>query len=171
VAPTPRLSGTRNLLIDIEIYLPEGDRFYSRTRKIGQAWCVRVLIVGNSAKADGLAEELAGPDHAVERHPDDPPPGGGPDEVGQIAEDLRKLEHVLGGSRPDAVLVASDSSAALAAVLVATKLEVPVARLEIPGVDSAGRNAGLIAQLADVVLAPEPTAIVDWVTGTYTPRP
>jgi hypothetical protein len=170
VAPTPRLSGTRNLLIDIEIYLPQGARLYSQTRKIGQAWCVRVLIVGNSAKADDLAEELAGPDRAVERHPDDPPPGSGPDEVGQIAEDLRELEQVLGRSRPDAVLVASDSSAALAAVLVATKLEVPVARLEIPGTDSDGRNAGLIAQLADAVLAPEPSEIVDWIRP-YTARP
>jgi hypothetical protein len=131
---------------------------------------VRVLLFGNSEKADALAEELAGTDHVVERHPDDAPPGDGADEVGQISRELRELERVLGENPPDAVLLASDSSAALAAVLVATKLEIPAARLEIPGEDSAGANARLIGQLADAALAPEPAAIVDWVRGTYTPR-
>jgi hypothetical protein len=170
VAPTPRLSGTRNLLIDIEIYLPAHSGVHSQTRKIGKASCVRIVLVGTSEEADSLAEELAGPDLVVDRHPDDALPGDGADEVEQIARDLRELERILGDRRPEAVLVASASSAALAAVLVATKLEIPAFRLEIEVGDPPGSNADLIRQLADAALAPEPAAILRRVRGTYTPR-
>jgi hypothetical protein len=90
--------------------------------------------------------------------------------VEQIARDLRELERILGDRRPEAVLVASASSAALAAVLVATKLEIPAFRLEIEVGDPPGSNADLIRQLADAALAPEPAAILRRVRGTYTPR-
>ena len=131
---------------------------------------MRVLLVGNSEKAGNLAGALAGTDLAVDRHPDGATHADGADEVDQIARDLRELERVLGENRPDAVLVASASNTALAAALVATKLEVPLLRLELPGEHSSGRNADLIDQLADASLAPEAAAIVDWVRDTYTPR-
>jgi hypothetical protein len=130
---------------------------------------VRILLVGNNANGGALAEEVNSPDLAVDRRPDGPPAGGGPDAIDQIARNLRELELVLTEGGPDAVLVASDSSASLAAVLVATKLGIPVARLESPG-ESADSNARLINRLADASLAPEPAAIMDWVRGTYTPR-
>ena len=131
---------------------------------------MRILLVANSGNAAGLAEKLDSEDVAVEQWPEDPPAGSGPDEIDQIAGDLRELERVLDEDGPDAVLLASDSSASLAAVLVATKVGIPVARLESPGGDSAAPNASLIRQLADAALAPEPAAIVDWIRGTYTPR-
>jgi hypothetical protein len=130
----------------------------------------RILLVGDSANTGALAEELNSADQAVELRPEDPPAGGGPDEIDQIAGDLRELERELVEGSPDVVLLASDSSASLAAVLVATKLGIPVARLVSPGGDSAGTNASLIRQLADAALAPAPAAIVDWIRGTYTPR-
>jgi hypothetical protein len=138
--------------------------------RIGKASPVRILLVGNTANTGALAEELNSADQAVEQRLDDPPAGDGPDEIDQIAGDLRELERDLGDNGPDAVLLASDSSAALAAVLVATKLGTPVARLEVPGEDSPGPNARLIRQLTDAPLAPEPAVIVDWIRGTYTPR-
>lgn len=130
---------------------------------------MRILLVGNSANTGALAEELNSADQPVELRLEDPPAGGGADEIDQIAGDLRELELALTESETTAVLVASDSSASLAAVLVATKLGIPVARLETPGGES-DSNARLIMQLADASLAPEPAAIVDWVRGTYTPR-
>jgi len=131
---------------------------------------VRILLVAASGNAAGLAEKLDSEDVAVKLHPEGLPADGGPEEVDEIARDLRELERLLEEDGPDAVLLASDSSGALAAVLVATKLGTPVARLETSGEDSTGPNARLIRQLADAVLAPEPTAIVDWIRGTYTPR-
>jgi hypothetical protein len=131
---------------------------------------VRILLVGNSANSNALVEGLDATDLAVEQRPEDPPPDGGPDEIDQIAGDLRELERALTEGAPDAVLLASDSSASLAAVLVATKLGIPVAHLEIPRGGSAGSNAHLIRQLADAALAPEPAAIMDWIRGTYTSR-
>ena len=129
-----------------------------------------VLLVGNSANIASLARELDGADLTVERWPEDPSAGGGAEEVAAIARELRKFETALDHDGPHAVLLASDSSAALAAVLVATKLGAPVGRIELSGEDSTSANADLIRHLADAALAPEPAAIVDWVRDTYTPR-
>jgi UDP-N-acetylglucosamine 2-epimerase len=67
--------------------------------------------------------------------------------------------------------VSSDSSAALSAVLVATKLRTPVAAIERAGREPGGVNGRLIRQLSDVRLAPEPAAISNWLRDTYTQRP
>jgi threonine dehydrogenase-like Zn-dependent dehydrogenase len=131
---------------------------------------VRILIVGNSGNTGALAEGLEGAEVMVERWPDDPPPSGGPEEVAAIARELRELERALGEGGPDVVLVASGSSAALAAVLVATKLGTPVGWIGAAGEDPAGANVSLIRLLADAALAPDPTAIVDWSRDTYTDR-
>jgi UDP-N-acetylglucosamine 2-epimerase len=139
----------------------------SKSVRLGR---VRVLLVGDSAAAATLAEELETPDLAVERWPEHPPPANGDDEIAAIARELRELERALGQDGPDAVLLASDSSAAVAAILVATKLGTPVGRVEPITGDPAGANMRLIAQLADAALAPVPAAIVDWLRDTYTPR-
>jgi UDP-N-acetylglucosamine 2-epimerase len=132
---------------------------------------MRVLLVGNSGKAAALAEELTAADLVVARWHDDPKTEGAADEIGLIARELRELERVIGqDSPPDAVLVTSDSSAAVAAVLVATKLGTPVGRIELAGDRQEGMNALLIRQLADAPLAAEAASIANWVRGSYTAR-
>ena len=129
---------------------------------------MRVLLVGNGEGAAALAGGLDGEDIVIERRPDEAVPASGPDEIGALARALREFEETLSAGGPDAVLVSSDSSAALSAVLVATKLRTPVAAIERePG----GVNGRLIRQLSDVRLAPEPAAISNWLRDTYTERP
>jgi hypothetical protein len=132
---------------------------------------MRVLIVGDAPEADAVEERLLASRVAVERRGDDPPPGDGSQEIAEIARDLREFEGLLGRSGAGAVLVASDSPAALAAVLVATKVGTPVALLEPPG-DPAddGANARVIRRLADTTLARDPAAVVDWVRAGYPAR-
>src|SRR3954452_15241642 len=162
VAPTPRFSGTRNLFIDIEIYLPATPRTYSRGREIGKGCAMRVLIVGGP-EITSVGEELEAAGVTVDHRDDDAPASGGPQEIAEIAADLREFERTLSENRVDAVLVASSSAAALAAVIIATKAGVPVARLRTAGgATDEGANARLIAQLADSALAPEAAAVVDW---------
>lgn len=128
---------------------------------------MRVLIVGGP-ETTSLGEELEVAGVTVDLRGDGAPPGGGREEIAEIAADLREFETKLGENGADAVLVASSSPAALAAVIVATKAGVPVARLQSPGVSAAeGANARLIAQLADIALAPEPAAIVAWARDGY----
>ena len=72
----------------------------------------------------------------------------------------------------DGVLVASDSPAALAAVIVATKLRTPVARLDpLEHGEEVGTNARLIGELSDARLAPDPATITDWARGGYPGSP
>ena len=132
---------------------------------------MRVLLVGNGEEASRLAEELDGERIAVGRRPDDSAPAVGPEEIAAIAHELREFERALGDGGPDAVLVASASSASLAAVLVATKLGTPVAAVDSDGNDAGGVNARLIRQLSDAQLAADASVIVDWLRDTYTERP
>jgi UDP-N-acetylglucosamine 2-epimerase len=128
-------------------------------------------LVGNSEETSRLAQLLDDRDVALERRVDGGPgPSGGPEEIAAIASELREFERILGEGGPDAVLVASDSSASLAAVLVATKLRTPVAGIESAGSQHGGANARLIRRLSDAELAPEAGAISNWLRGTYTQR-
>jgi hypothetical protein len=133
---------------------------------------VRILIVGDGRRADSLREELTDSGLQVEHRTDDPPCGDGPHEIAAIARDLREFERALGeGGEGATILVASDSPAALAAVVVATKLGVPVARIESPAASGGdGSNARLIRQLADSSLAPDAARVVDWVAHHYPHR-
>jgi UDP-N-acetylglucosamine 2-epimerase len=132
---------------------------------------MRVLLVGNSDETSRLAQLLDDGDLALERRVDGgSEPSGGPEEIAAIASALREFERVLGEGGPDAVLVASDSSASLAAVLIATKLRTPVAGIEPAGSERYGANARLIRRLSDAELAPEAAAISNWLRGTYTHR-
>jgi UDP-N-acetylglucosamine 2-epimerase len=127
-------------------------------------------LVGNSEETSRLARLLDDGDLALERHVDGFEPSGGPGEIAAIASELREFERILGEGGPDAVLVASDSNASLAAVLVATKLRTPVAGIESAVSDCHGANARVIRRLSDAELAPEAAAISTWLRGTYTQR-
>jgi UDP-N-acetylglucosamine 2-epimerase len=128
---------------------------------------VRVLLVGNSEESSGLEERLDGDGIAVELRPDDSEPAGGPEEVAAIARELREFEAALGAGLVDAVLVRSASSASLAAVIVATKLGIPVA-LTASDERDRGVNARLIDQLSGARLAPEAAEVSNWLRDTYT---
>jgi UDP-N-acetylglucosamine 2-epimerase len=132
---------------------------------------MRVLIVGAGPETAPIGEGLEAAGVAVEWHGADSPAADGSEEVLEIARDLLDLERALSEQGADAVLIGSDSSAALAAVIVATKLGTPVARLE-PSRDATHEeaNARVIHQLADTALAPDPAAIVNWLRGGYSPR-
>jgi UDP-N-acetylglucosamine 2-epimerase len=132
---------------------------------------VKILLVGDTGDATALADELVGEGVDVERRADEPGPASGADEIGALARELREFERALGDGGPDLVLVASASSAALAAVLVATKVGTPVAAIERAGGEPGTVNARLIRQLSDARLAPEAAAISGWLRGTYTERP
>jgi UDP-N-acetylglucosamine 2-epimerase len=134
---------------------------------------VRILIVDDNAHPEALPGQIDGVDLTVQRWPArGQPDRDGAEEIAAIARSLREFEEELGNGGPDAVLLGSDSSAALAAVIVATKLGTPVASLAAAGVaESAGTNHRLIRQLSDTILAPEPAAIAAWLRASYTPEP
>jgi UDP-N-acetylglucosamine 2-epimerase len=132
---------------------------------------MRVLIVGEGPETASIGEGLEAAGVAVERRGANPPAADGSEELLEIARDLVDVERVLSEDRADAVLVGSHSSAALAAIIVATKLGTPVARLERSGeATPEDANARVIRQLADTALAPDPAAIVNWLRGGYSPR-
>jgi hypothetical protein len=132
---------------------------------------MRVLIVGAGSGASSIGGELEAAGIEVEHRADDPSPADGSQEITEIASDLREFEATLGGPGADAVLIGSESAAALAAVVVATKMGVPVASLLAPEeAGSQGANARVIRQLADAALAPDATAVVQWLRGGYPAR-
>jgi UDP-N-acetylglucosamine 2-epimerase (non-hydrolysing) len=128
---------------------------------------MRLMIVGEDGQPDRLAEALRSREIAVERPPAEPVPAAG--EAAKVAAAMRAFEELLTGHRPNALLLASSSNSALAALLVATKLGIPVARLEGGADDSSGSrgvNPRLIRQLADTALAADPEAIAVWLGAT-----
>jgi len=132
---------------------------------------MRVLIVGDAREADAVEDGLRASGVGVERRGDGPPRDHGSEEIAEIARELREFEGLLGEPDAGAVLVASDSPAALAAVLVATKAGIPVARLEQPG-EGGGEDANgrVIRRVADTILAPDPAAVEQWVHAGYPAR-
>ena len=74
----------------------------------------------------------------------------------------------MDGERPNAVVLADAGDRALAGVLVATKLLIPVVALE----QSQGANRDLIAQLADRVMPTDAGEIAAWIAAApKLPRP
>ncbi len=67
------------------------------------------------------------------RPPKDSLPEAATDEVAQIARGLIAFETLFADEAPDAVLLVSTSNLALAAILVATKVRIPVAAPGAPG--------------------------------------
>jgi UDP-N-acetylglucosamine 2-epimerase len=122
---------------------------------------MRVLLVGDDGR-DGLAGALGELGLSVEVVP--AAAGGEEGGPAALAGRLRAFERLLADGAVRAVLVGSASDDALAAILVASKLSVPTARLESPDLAPAGTeiNRTVIAQLADAALAPEPQAVARW---------
>lgn len=122
---------------------------------------MRVLLVGDDG-LDGLAAALGERGLSV----DVPPATAGGEEGGPtaLAGRLRVFERLLADGADRAVVVGSASDEALAAILVASKLTVPTARLDPPDRATSGIevNRTVIEQLADAVLARDPDAVTRW---------
>jgi|Tabmets5t2r1_1033131.scaffolds.fasta_scaffold99731_2 hypothetical protein len=117
-----------------------------------------VFLVGHRDAAAALLESLS--DVGLEASVDEHPTAADKGEIAVLAEELLRLESALAERRPAAVLLADTSDRALAAALVATKLLIPVAAVDLDGTD--GANARLLAQLADRKLSAEPGEIRAW---------
>ena len=132
---------------------------------------MRVLIVGESPETESISRALEDERVAVAHRRDGPAPADSAEEIAAIARDLREIENALVNPGAGAVIVASQSSGALAAVIVATKLCTPVARLGAPdGPAAEAVNSRLIHQMADTSLAPDPSAVLEWVRASYAPQ-
>jgi UDP-N-acetylglucosamine 2-epimerase len=119
---------------------------------------MKVLIVGELEGRRGLAAALEAESVDVGRPPEGSLPAPAGDEVAELAEALIAFDRLFAADALDAVLVASTSNLALAAVLVATKVRIPVVGL-VTQTEHEDRlselNRGLIAQLADFTAADE----------------
>jgi UDP-N-acetylglucosamine 2-epimerase len=113
---------------------------------------MKIVIVGEKGRPHALAGALETGGASVERPPKSVLGAAHDDQVGELAAGLIAFERLFADDAPDAVLLVSSSNLALAAVLVATKLQIPVAALVEAGRDE-GRvsdmNWRLIEQLAD----------------------
>jgi hypothetical protein len=123
---------------------------------------MRVLLVSDDTGPDDLAAELRERGLSVDMAP--PTSTGKQAGLAALAGGLRAFERLLTAGAPSAVVVDSASDAALAAVLVASKLGVPTARLDPSDRAPAGTevNRTVIEQLADAVLARDPEAVAAW---------
>jgi hypothetical protein len=109
---------------------------------------VSVIIAGNPSSASALAETLArGGTEARAWSPEPPEDAGDPGSSAPLARALVSFDAQVQATKPEAVVLADDSDAALAAALVATKLLITVEA--VPGAsEAASANGRLIAQLA-----------------------
>jgi hypothetical protein len=125
---------------------------------------MKVMFVGEGHRA--VEEALAGEGFHVLHAPTDELDGP-PDTVAEIAAGLRAFETALGGGEVERLVLAGSSNPALAALLVATKMQIPVAAI---GDEEAGRtddaasgvNEQVIESLADETLGDDPAAIAGW---------
>jgi UDP-N-acetylglucosamine 2-epimerase len=122
------------------------------------------MLIGDWTGADALAGSLEAEEVEVKRAPQRlSAPGGS--QIAGIAASLVAWEELMSEDSPDAVLLASASDAALAAVVVATRRQITVVSLE----DAASNddpelelNGRLIHQLADVTLTGDPGTVGAW---------
>jgi hypothetical protein len=94
----------------------------------------------------------------------DPPEAGLEGNCGgveEVAAGMRAFEGLFGRSTLGALLLAGSSDLALAGLLVATKLQIPVASVDHEERDHPV-NSRVIEQLADASLADEAQAIAKW---------
>ncbi len=110
------------------------------------------LVVGERLPTQRLAQALSqrGRTARTWNQGGDPTPDHS---VQPLAAALVAFEQALQADRPELVLLADDSDAALAAALVATKLLIPVEAIEGAAAGS-GVNARLISQLAATYTLP-----------------
>jgi UDP-N-acetylglucosamine 2-epimerase len=113
---------------------------------------MKIVIVGEQGRPHALAGALETEGADVERPPKSAFGAAHEDQVGELAAALIAFERLFVDDAPDAVLLVSTSNLALAAVLIATKLHIPVAAL-VEATRNEGRmsemNWRLIEQLAD----------------------
>ena len=117
---------------------------------------MKIVIVGEKGRPHALAEALETGGVHIERPPKSAFGAADDDQVGELAAALIAFERLFAGDVTDAVLLVSTSNLALAAVLVATKLQIPVAALVEAARDEGGMsemNWRLIEQLADGTVA------------------
>jgi UDP-N-acetylglucosamine 2-epimerase len=113
---------------------------------------MKIVIVGEKGRPHALAGALETGGVDVERPPKSAFGAAHDDQVGELAAALIAFERLFADDAPDAVLLVSTSNLALAAVLVATKLQIPVAALVEAAQDESRvseMNWRLIEQLAD----------------------
>jgi UDP-N-acetylglucosamine 2-epimerase len=113
---------------------------------------MKILIVGERERPHGLAVALETAGADVERPPKSAFGATHGDQVGELAAALIAFERLFAEDPPDAVLLVSPSNLALAAVLVATKVQIPVAASVQTAQSEDGSsemNRRLIEQLAD----------------------
>ena len=103
-----------------------------------------ITIVGSEAEAGLLAQAAREAELEAATVVEAP---GTATSAAALAQRLRELEETLTSQPPDAVVLADDTDTALAALLVAAKLCVPVAAAG--GTAAASPNSRLIAQLVD----------------------
>jgi UDP-N-acetylglucosamine 2-epimerase len=122
---------------------------------------MRVLIVGERVEPHALVGALEAAGAELERPPEDPLAAASGDQVAELAGALLAFDGLLGDNPPDGVLLVSASNLALAAVLVASKLQIPVATLaqEAPTGPASDLNRRLVEQLADGTVADDPATI------------
>jgi len=117
---------------------------------------MKVVIVGEKGRPHALAGALETGGVDVERPPKSAFGAAHDDQVGELAAALVAFERQFADDAPNAVLLVSTSNLALAAVLVATKLQIPVAALVEAAQDESRvseMNWRLIEQLADGTVA------------------
>ena len=128
---------------------------------------MRILLVSEHPPPDELVASLQQAGVALQLPPAELAPRSDASELTEIASALREFEQLMSRDGPDAVLLGSASNQALGALLVASKLGVPVARLEgVPGEGASPINRRVIEQLADATLAGEAEAIAAWARDT-----
>ena len=140
---------------------------------------MRVLIVGEGGGPHPLAVALEAAGADVARPPESAFDGAPDDQVGELAAALVAFERLLVEEPPDAVLLVSTTNLALAAVLVAAKLRIPVAarveaapedrasELNAPPDRAARRRHGRGRRRTDRRLAARPDR---WLTVPKPPR-
>jgi UDP-N-acetylglucosamine 2-epimerase len=134
---------------------------------------MKVFVVGEGRRS--IEAELSAREAFEVIRPPEHPPGARRGEVAELAAALRALEALLAGEGAERVVIAGSSDLALAAVLVATKMGVPVAAVgdeRDRSDDGPGAvNSRLIARLADTTLDPDPGAAIAWLRrGEPAPR-
>jgi UDP-N-acetylglucosamine 2-epimerase len=125
---------------------------------------VRVALVGDERPAVRAALEAEGEVELVE--PPEALAASRDGQIGELAAALRAFERLFGDERVERVVLVGSSNLNLAAVLVATKMLIPVGALQDANRGEAkgplAVNARLIEHLADVALDEDAGAVAAW---------
>ena len=134
---------------------------------------MRILIVGESGRAARARGRARGRGNGRRARSEGELSVPGGDEVGELAGALLAFDRLFSDDPPDGVLLLSASNLALSAVLVATKLQIPVATL---AEGSPGARAGMNGRLSSssrtarspMTLPRSPTSLRDLIAACAT---